>query len=151
MKNSNLNFIELLSSQKIFETILFAVVNGGKLPTKYNGVSTVTSFNNSSTIQHVYAMFNHIYKFSSKNISKFNNQTSSWKKKIQKKIFQSPVQINWVSKNFQSSNQVNLEWKNFKNISKFINWSEKISKFKVQNAWWWNSENVENIQSPDRK
>ena len=64
---------------------------GEKLPTKYNGVSTVTSFNNSSTIQHVYAMFNHIYKFSSKNF-----QSSTIKLQVEKisKIFQSPVQIN---------------------------------------------------------
>ena len=41
-----------------------------------------------------------------------------------------------------------------KNISKFTSVyenQEQISKFKVQNAWWWNSENFENIQSPDRK
>ena len=73
MKNPNFKLsLNLLSSQKIFETILFAVVNGGELPTKYNGVSTVTSINNSSTIQHVYTMFNHIYKFQFK---KFQSST----------------------------------------------------------------------------
>ena len=111
---------------------------GKKLPTKYNGVSTVTSFNNSSKIQHVYAMFNSY-------ITSFSSTIKLQVGKISKS-FQSPVQINWVSKiskNFQSSNQVNLEWKKISEIfSKFTsvyeNPEKRISKFKVQNAWWWN-------------
>ena len=114
MKNSNfklsLNYYQV---RKFFLNNFVCSCEWGELPTKYNGVSTVTSINNSSTIQHVYAMFNHIYKFSSKTF-----QSSTIK-----------VQVEKISKNFQSSNQVNLEWKNFKNISNFISVYENQKKF----------------------
>ena len=66
--------------------------------TKYNGVSTVTSINNSSTIQHVYAMFNHIYKFSSKNF-----QSSTIKLQVEKisKIFKVQIKLTLNEKKFQ--------------------------------------------------
>ena len=75
----------------------------GKVP---NCVSTVTSINNSSTIQHVYAMFNHIYKFSSKNFKvqqsnfKFRKFKLTLNEKISK-IFLSSLQFMKTRKNFK--------------------------------------------------
>ena len=90
----------------------------GKLPTKYNGVSTVTSFNNSSTIQHVYAMFNHIYMFSSKYF-----QSSTIKLQVEKK------KKNF--KKFSKSSSDKLSFKKFQKIFKVqikLTLNEKISK-----------------------
>ena len=113
---------------------------GEKLPTKYNGVSTVTSFNNSSTIQHVYAMFNHIYKFSSTKI--FKVQQSNFKLKNFKKFSKSSsnkLSLKKYFKQFQKIFKVQIKLtlneKNFKNIFKFTSVYENQEKnFKVQSA-----------------
>ena len=106
-----------------------------ELPTKYNGVSTVTSINNNSTIQHVYAMFNHIYKFSPKTF-----QSSTIKLQVEKisEVFKVQIKLTLnekTSKIFLSSLQFMKTRKKFK-VSKCKMPGGEIQKilkiFKVQ-------------------